>query len=431
MSKFQAIVIGICIVAALAGLMVFATFKGGGTEAVPTTIIWGTIDRSFMAEFLDTALKPQNETIKYRYVQKNPATLYEEYVEALAVGDGPDAVLMSHDQVLKFKGKIIDIPYTYFPEKEYKSTFVEQGELYLSNAGISALPFTIDPMVMFWNRDIFTNALVPTPPQTWEELSNLIPRLTKRDAATNITQSAVGFGEYRNIAHAKDIMSLLILQAGNAITTPTASGVKSVLSDNQRNSVAVQALNFYTAFANPTKLSYTWNKSLPNSKTLFLGNKLGIYFGYASELADITEKNPNLNFDIAIVPQQKTAAGATAHNMTYGKLYGFSLARSSPYPEHTVSVLKFLTSKSTLALWAKQTGQPSVRRDSLTLDPSSAVSYVFSISSLWSRGWLDPDYIQTTNFFGQMIEDVTSGKLLPEAAVRAAHNRIQDLTIQQ
>ncbi|MCD5396682.1 MAG: hypothetical protein LRZ98_00730 [Candidatus Pacebacteria bacterium] len=44
---------------------------------------------------------------------------------------------------------------------------------------------------------------------------------------------------------------------------------------------------------------------MPNSRDVFLSGKLATYFGFSSELRGLRLKNPNLNFDIAMVPNPK------------------------------------------------------------------------------------------------------------------------------
>jgi ABC-type glycerol-3-phosphate transport system substrate-binding protein len=429
MSKFQTILLGMFVVFAVGGLIIFSVYKGGQTNDTPVVVIWGTIDRIEINEYITNALKANGLKMDIRYAQKRPERIYQEYLEAVAARKAPNALLLSQDQILKFRGKIQPIPYNYLSQKDFKSTYIQQSELYLEPIGFDAFPFTVDPMVMYWNRDIFTNGGVANPPKRWNEFANLVPLLTKRDAATNITQSTVALGESRNIAHAKEIMSLLVLQVGIPITTDIGNqGLQSVLTSNPNSLVnppALGALRFYTEFANPVKEVYSWNKSLQPSQVMFLSNKLAVYFGFASENKEIAQKNPNLNFGVTTVPQPAPQPGLV--NTTFGKMYGFSLTSTSPNPENTISVLTMLTNKTSLALWQKESGLPSVRRDSLGVQASDGDAYTFSISSLWSRGWLDPDYQATQVIFADMIENVTTSKLESDAALNDAHRKIQNL----
>jgi hypothetical protein len=46
----------------------------------------------------------------------------------------------------------------------------------------------------------------------------MTPLLTKRDTKTSsVIQSAISFGEYVNVVHAKDILAMLFLQVGSPI----------------------------------------------------------------------------------------------------------------------------------------------------------------------------------------------------------------------
>jgi ABC-type glycerol-3-phosphate transport system substrate-binding protein len=219
-SKFQLGLMAFFVIFIAGGLLFFSAFKGKTQSTAPAVVIWGTLPSGVVNTYFGiTVAKAESPAFsQVTYVQKRPETMYQQYVEALVTGTGPDILLMPQEDLLRYQGKIIPIPYDTYPENDYKNTFIQEGELYLTSSGILAIPFTVDPMVMYWNRDIFSNALIASPPKTWEEFLSLAPILTKRDNATNIVRSAVGLGEYNNVTHAKDIMSLLFMQAGTPIT---------------------------------------------------------------------------------------------------------------------------------------------------------------------------------------------------------------------
>ncbi len=74
--------------------------------------------------------------------------------------------------------------------------------------------------------------------------------------------------------------------------------------------------DFYTRFARPDNTLYSWNRSFSSDRDRFVSGDLALYFGYGSEGKELERLNPNLNFDIAEVPQGATApeAGAAIHN---------------------------------------------------------------------------------------------------------------------
>ncbi|MDQ3076664.1 MAG: extracellular solute-binding protein [bacterium] len=429
-SKFQLGLLAIFVIFIAGGLLFFSAFKGNPQSEAPTLLVWGTLPSAAVNNYLGvTVNKAESPAFsQVTYIQKRPETMYQQYVEALISGTGPDILLMPQEEILKYRGKLTTIPYANYPENDYKNSFIQEGELYLGSDGIQAIPFTVDPMVMYWNRDIFSNALIATPPKTWEEFLSLAPTLTKRDNATNIVRSAVGLGEYNNVTHAKEILSMLFMQAGTPITARYGNKVQSQLVGTQEGVVSAgeQTLLFFTQFADPIKKVYSWNRSLPATKTYFTSNRLGIYFGFASEFRELKALNPNLNFDVAVVPQITAKTTTTPINITYGKMYGLSLARTQKSGA-ALAAIYFMTSSATLPTWVKQSGYASVRKDALAIDASSAESSVFAISALWSRGWIDPDKAQTATIFKNMIEGVTSGRNTPQEAIYDANSQLQNI----
>ena len=104
------------------------------------------------------------------------------------------------------------------------NTFIQQAELYLKTDGSLAVPFIVDPLVMYWNRDSFTNAGIATPPKFWDEFTGLNTKLTQKDVNSNIRKSAIAMGEFTNISHAREILGTLFLQSGNPVTYRDTTG---------------------------------------------------------------------------------------------------------------------------------------------------------------------------------------------------------------
>ena len=246
-----------------------------------------------------------NKLIKITYIKKDSSTFNNDFIEALAEGVGPDIVLLRDDYIYKNRNKLFTIPYKNYTERSFRDTFIEGGEVFLNADGAIALPFMVDPLVMYWNRDLFSNNAVSSPPQYWDQIYSLIEKTTRRDTSANILKSTIALGEWSNITNAKEILTMLLLQAGTPITSRNGQEVISVLNSKFDYPVipSQSAVNFYTQFSNPTSPSYTWNRSLPSSFNLFLSGNLATYLGFASEIFSIQQKNSNLNFDVTYIPQ--------------------------------------------------------------------------------------------------------------------------------
>lgn len=425
MSNFQIALTVIFAAFIVIGVVLFSFFRGGGGSVQEQITIWGTVSESVFSRYIQEVNSHKNDNVSVRYVEKSDESFDREFIEALASGSGPDAILLSQDMILRHKDKIYPIPYSSISERDFKDTFIEEAELYLSSDGIFALPLIIDPLVMYWNRDIFTDALLSQAPSYWDEFFALVPKITIKDDSLNILRSAISFGEFKNINNAKEIVSSLILQAGNPIVKNDKGNPVSVLAEkfNFVLPPAEAALRFYTQFSDPAKDSYSWNRALPSSQTYFLSGDLAVYFGFASELNGIKLKNPNLNFDAAVLPQRRDAKVKTA----YGKMQGFALLKSSKKLSFAFKTITMLTNKDGISAWEKVSGEPPVRRDLLSKAANNSVSSTFYTSAIISKGWLDPDREKTEIIFKDMVESITSGKARLSDSVNRANSEIQSL----
>lgn len=427
-SNIQTIITGVFLVLAVGGVIAFSLFSGKGSkdDLVGRVVIWGTVDAKVMTELInksESIIKDASELIVY--VEQDSRTYYSGLVEAIAEGTGPDLFILDQDRIRSEYNKIFVLPYESFSERRFKDTYIEEAELYLDETGVIAFPFLIDPLVMYWNRDILSREGVAVPPQFWDEFFVLSPKITKRDRTSNILQATVALGEYGNVTHAKDILSALMMQAGNPIVELNALGeIRSLLTESFGFTIlpSESAVRFYTEFSNPIKSVYSWNRSLPTSQKLFLADQLAFYFGYASEFSDLKRMNPNLNFDVAMLPQSRDG-----DKTTFGKMQALAITNLSQNKEGALMVAASLSGNFLLQELSNITGLPPVSRKLLSNPPPDAVSPVFYASALISNAWLDPDAEISSRIFQEMIESITSGRLRIGEALQEANEQLEVL----
>lgn len=428
MNTFQTIVIGIFVTLAIIGVGVFALYGGAlGGSSVGAVVVWGTEDSGTLSSVLDQ-LRAQDKSFQdVQYVQKSAATYENDLVSAMAAGSGPDLFFVTQAQVSKFADKIIPVPYGSVSQSSFVNSFIDEGQLFLTSSGALALPLLVDPLVMYYNKDALSSAGVPAAPKFWNDFLTIAPKVTQLDASRQVKLSAVALGHWSNISHAKEILATLFLQAGDKITARTSGGVlSSVLGARQGDAAAgpaESALQFYTEFANPSKTTYSWNKSLPNSIDAFAGGSVAVYFGLASEYQTLLNRNPNLRIGVAVVPQ---LTGSLAH-ATFGQMTGVAISRAAQNAQGALTIAERITSQAGVTAIARVFPLPPVRRDVVLDTSGSAAASVFVQSSLIARGWLDPEPSATDPMFQRMIESVISGKSDPAAAVGEAAASLSQL----
>ena len=428
MSTFQIIVLGIFASLIMIGIGVFAIFGGVlGGKSIGNVVIWGTLDQVTMQNVIDTLHGSDKSLEGVTYVQKNPDTYEATLVNAMAAGTGPDLVLLPGQDLLSFSDKILTIPYSAVSQGSFTSSFVDAAQLFLTPQGELALPFTIDPLVMYWNRDLFASAGQATPPQYWNDFLALAPKITSLDAKSTVKKSAVALGEWGNIPNAKLILSALFMQTGDNIIVRNSSGAPVVVfgtaPDGATTNPAESALHFYTEFANPSKTSYSWNRSLPSAEDAFVAGDVGVYLGLASEYSDIAQRNPNLRFSVALLPQIQ----GNSTQVTEAAITGFAVPRSAKNVQGALIVAEKLTSQSAAGLIAGALSLPPVRRDVSVDTSGSAAAGVFVQSALIAREWLDPSPSGSDSIFQDMIESVVSGASAPATAVSEGAQSLQQL----
>ena len=425
-TPFQLLVTIVFGIFLLVGVAVFAVYGGAGRNGgVGKVVIWGTEDVNVMNHVLDQMRQQDKSFQDVSYIQKDASTYEQVLTDAMASGNSPDLFLVSQDQVTFFANKISVIPYATLSQSAFTSAYIDEGQLFLSPTGALALPVIVDPLVLYWNQDLFASAGIPQPPQYWSDVLNMTPRLTTLDGTSNVTKSAIALGVWTNVTHAKAVLSALLLQAGSSILSTAKDGTVTatlgVTPTGMAENPAASALDFYTEFANPTKLSYTWNRSLPQSSDAFAANTLAMYIGFASDYPSILARNPNIRVAVAPLPQ---VAGASTR-LTFGQMTGMAISRTSQNQAGALIIVQKLASAQGISAMIAQTALPPTRRD-VALDTSaSSAQTVFAQSALIARAWLDPDPTATDSIFQTMVESVLSGASQSLQAVGDAQQGFQ------
>ena len=430
--------VGLMMGAALFGMLGFLMFADiipspWGSKAKQnygTVTVWGTVDERVVTSAFNEAF-PGIETVRMAYVQKDPDTLDADLTEALASNRAPDAVIFTHDGMYRHRDRLVPFSMAL---RDLKNTFIEEVELLVYPQGMIGMPIAVDPLVMYWNRDLFSAEGIANPPQSWTEFYvEPMVQLTKRGTTQGaIAQSGIALGQSENVLHAKEILATLILQTGNAITmfegAEAAQTLKSVIARDVQSasSPAIAALRFYTRFADPTRGEYSWSRALPVSRDFFAQGDLATYFGFASEYAVITQKNPHLNFDMAPLPQAKVKTEDPGRSATFGTLYAAGVLKAGANPSGGSYIAGLFGSREFSQAFSDALGIAPVRRDMLSVEQNDPFKEVVYRGALIARGFVDPDTASTKSAFQSAIEDVLSARRDAKDSITVLDGRLSE-----
>jgi len=440
-SSFQTILIIVFVVGFVLAIAIFSglfSSSSGGTAstvAAGNVVVWGVAPNEPMQKYAQL-FNDENLGYTISYQEHAPANLYPDFITALANGTPPDIILGSSETLPQFKDKITTIPFTTYTERQFRDTNVDGAQQFLTPTGITALPLVVDPLVVYYNKDMLVAKNFVVPPKTWSALQASVPLFTKRDAQNHLTQSALALGQANNIAHYRDILSTLFLQTGNAIVAydATTGTYQPVLANGTANTSttvntsnagtqlpAVQALLFYTSFSDPTTTSYTWNSSLPESLQSFLAGNSVFYIGRASELFSIQAQNPHLNFDVT----QLFQSDAATRPVTYGSFIAAATVRGSLNPVAAYAASSAMASSANVDMLSKLLSLPPTRRDLLQVSQTNPYLAVFFNAALSVFSWPDPNISSTNKIFRDMITNVNSNTTDAQTAIYNANRDLQ------
>lgn len=425
-SLFQWIVLGVFFFLALFGFVLFSNYKGSSPDnelQIGQVNIWGTLDKAIVSNML-FGLRKQNDAYGgVSYTQKEKETYDIEILEALASGNSPDLILVSNENIYKNLNKIYPIPYSSISKRDFLDTYADAFSIFTAKNGVLAIPFSIDPMVMYYNKEIFRSEGIPLPPKKWQEFFNLSKKVTKLDDKDNIEQSAVALGEVSNVDNAKEILVTLMMQMGNKIVENNQENKYETVSWKTDFANPVSGLLFFTEFSNQTNPFYSWNRSMPSSRKYFLSGRLAVYFGFSSEARGLRLKNPNLNFDVAEIPSVEKINNKTV----FARVWGMAIPKSAPNKIGSFQVATALSEESSQNFLTDRLNFPPVRKSILAQRHEEPFMDIFYREAIYANSFIDPNWKETNKIFRFMMDSIKNGRETPIRSVRTAFEEIDIL----
>lgn len=299
-----------------------------------TLTYWGLWDdATIMAPIIDD-FERANPHIKIQYEKQDIKGL-GQYVDRLATrinnGSGPDIIRFHSSWTLQLKRYLLPFPksvvdFTKLDEDYYKTV---QRDMKLDGA-YYGIPLGIDTLAMYVNTQLLQSKGLAVP-QYWNDIYiKYAPELVVKDQSGKIITPSISLGTYDNIAHAPDIVALLLLQ--NGVDIKDLSG--------QSRSNAIDAFKYYTAFAYGDKA--VWDQTLDNSTLAFAKGNLPIYFGYSWDIFTIKGLSPNLEFQVVKVPM------LSKRNNTVSSYWAEGVSRKTKNSKEAFEFIEYLSKPETL-----------------------------------------------------------------------------------
>ncbi len=371
---------------------------------------WQTFDDSDAFEEIIAKYQTIHPNIKIEYKKFRYEEYENELLNAWAEDRGPDIFAISNTWVKKYQTKITPMPaeitMAYILKvdglenkttaelktvksltlKDLKNNFADvvYSDVVLDDNKIYGLPLSVDTLALYYNRDLLNSAGIANAPAYWnKEFQQAVKKLTKQDPKIGLIQSGVALGTSKNINRSGDILSVLMMQNGAIMTDGNQITFQNVPPTMSNYNPGLEALRFYTDFANPNKEVYSWNNDLPNALEAFTSGSLAMFFGYSFNIEQIRAQAPKLNFGIAKLPQIE----GNSLQINFANYWVETVSKKSKYPNEAWDFIQFLTKEENAKIYLSKTKKPTALKSLINTQKDDEDLGVFAEQILSAKSW--------------------------------------------
>jgi multiple sugar transport system substrate-binding protein len=305
------------------------------TEQYVELSYWGLWEPESVMQPVIDKFEDMYPNIKINYSQQSftvyESTLYSRLQQAAdSTEPTPDIFRIHNTWTPKYYKYLYPLPSEIMSVQEYSEIFYPTviNDFTAKDSNIYAMPWSIDGLMVFYNKTIFQEVGVEKPPEDWDSFAELVYRLTKRDTAGRIVQSGLAIGASRNIMHSAEIISYLLLLEGLEVMDSTRTRI------NLNTPGAERVFRTYTDFA-------VWSPTTKTDLELFYAGELAMMIAPSWRAFDIIEASPMIEFDTAPLPQLKE----NEENVFFSTYWGEAVSRTTPHPLEAWAFVKFLAEK--------------------------------------------------------------------------------------
>ncbi len=295
----------------------------------------------------------------------------------------------------------------------------------VSSPRVFGLPLSVDTLAMFYNKDLFNNAGITSPPEFWNrEFQQDVKKLTKQNNKGEIIQSGVALGGSDNIERSTDILSALMMQNGAQMMQGSSIAFhRRPMGESRDYNPGIDALRFYSDFANPAKEVYSWNSNLENSLDLFIANKLAMMFGYSYMLPIIKSQAPKLNFSVTALPQIE----GNPQSINFANYWVEVVSNKCKNKDAAWDFIKFITTnKKAVKSYLDKTQRPTALRSLIDEQIEEEIITPFVNSILTAKSWYrGNDAVTAEKILNDMIDKVVNNQNTITEAVNIAAQKVQ------
>ncbi len=311
------------------------------------------------------------DTLIENFQQENPditvKTTHFPYADyrtkvaaAIPAGEGPDVVQLFYGWLNDYvDAKLIQpLPADTFDPATIEAEFFPMVQAMKRGDTYMALPTAVRSLALFYNERLFKDAGIAGPPETLDELVEIAKKLTKRDAAGNITTVGITTGMTAQDHHW--LREVLLRQFGG---NPYVDDYKTV---NYNDKAGQQAVAFYDGLRSEHGVTQTGFMDEPQAA--FKAGRAGMHIDGSFRIGALN-KTRGLKWGVAELP-----AGPTGIKSNYSSYWVNAITTKATDERYAASVkfLQYVTSDEAMQIWLDTVGELPAKPSAALTDANKA-----------------------------------------------------------
>lgn len=319
-----------------------------------STAAWADVEIEYWQYFYDARVAAM-ETLIGNFEAANPGITvkmthfpYADYrtkvAAAVPAGEGPDVVQLFYGWLNDYKSAnlIQPLPNDVFPADKIDAEFFPMVGAMREGDSYWALPTAVRSLALFYNERLMKEAGIDSPPATLDELLDAAKKMTKTDAAGNITQ--VGITAGMNAQDHHWFREVLVRQMGGE---PYQDDYKTV---NYNSEAGIKAADFYVGLARDEKVTAFGFMDEPQAA--FKAGRAGLHIDGSFRIGSL-KKQRGLKWGVAELPSHN---GVQSNYSSYWVNAITTKAEGEKY-DAAVKFMEYITTDEAMQIWLDTVGE--------------------------------------------------------------------------
>ena len=304
---------------------------------------------------------------------------------AIPAGEGPDVVQLFYGWLNDYveADLIQPLPADTFPPARIEEEFFPMVSAMRRGDAYMALPTAVRSLALFYNKRLFEEAGIDSPPATLDELVEAAKAMTKKDAAGNITQVGITTGMTAQDHHW--FREVLTRQFGGNPYTDDYTQV------NYNDDAGAKALAFYTGLESEHGVTVAGFMDEPQAA--FKAGRAGMHIDGSFRIGAL-DRTRGLKWGVAELP---AAADGTKSNYSSYWVNAITTKAEGERYAAAVKFMDYITSDEAMQIWLDTVGE-------LPAKPSTALTEANAANDVYGPFIRGLEYAHTTIFANESAQ---------------------------